>query len=283
MNKDNEYYLKPKKLFSQNFLIDQNIAKKIANSLVPTINDCIIEIGCGSGSLTKFLLEKKCKVIGTEIDRDAIGILNKLFPIQMYSNFSLIQMDILKIEIKRLLSELSYNKDFKFFVAGNLPYRITSEIFFWLFNQKKNIKQAVLMVQKEVARRMVAKPRTKEYGILTVAMELSGNCKILFDVPPTCFEPQPKVTSSVISMEFNGTIDVQDFSDIMELVRASFNHRRKTLKNGLMDYLNKILDFDKKKISNFIIENNVNYFKKRAEELTTNDFIKLKNLVYKLK
>lgn len=220
MNKEQEYYLKPKKLFSQNFLIDRNIAKKITSAIKAGEEDCIIEIGCGSGSLTQFLLEKKTRLIGTEIDRDAIIILNKKFPQSNYPNFNLYNKDILKISLPTLLNDFSYSEDFKFIVTGNLPYKISSEIFFWLYHQTKNVKNAVLMVQKEVAQRLTAKPRTKEYGILTIAMELAGQCKILFDVPPTCFEPQPKVMSSVIRMDFNVNLKNIDFSNVMELVRS---------------------------------------------------------------
>ncbi|MBI5325246.1 MAG: ribosomal RNA small subunit methyltransferase A [Ignavibacteriae bacterium] len=278
MNEQSEYYLKPKKLFSQNFLTDQNIARKIAGSLPVNSNDLIIEIGCGGGSLTKFLLEKKCRLIGTEIDRDAIVILNKKFPQKDYPDFYLLNKDILKINLQDILTDYKLG-DYKFLITGNIPYKISSEIFFWLYHQSKYINKVVLMVQKEVAHRLTASPRTKDYGILTIAMELTGSCKLLFDVPPTCFNPQPKVFSTVLEMEFNKSINMDEFSNVMEIVRTGFNQRRKTLRNSLNEYLNKKLNYDKEKISKLIFEYDEIYFKRRAEELKTEDFIKLKNLI----
>ncbi|OGU13499.1 MAG: ribosomal RNA small subunit methyltransferase A [Ignavibacteria bacterium GWB2_35_12] len=279
MNKQSEYYFKPKKLFSQNFLIDQNIAKKIASSIHSNEDDYIIEIGCGTGSLTKYLLEKKSTLIGTEIDWPAIEILSKIFPKKTFPNFILLNQDILQIGLSELIQKHNLPKSYKFLIAGNIPYKISSEIFFWLFHQSKNIKNAILMIQKEVAQRLTANPRTKEYGILTIAMELVGNCKSLFDVPPTCFHPRPDVTSTVIEMTFNKTIEVQYFRNVMVIVRTAFNQRRKTLRNSLMNVFKKKFKSDKEKISKFIFENNDKYFKKRAEELTTEDFIGLYKLI----
>lgn len=283
MNKQSEYYLKPKKLFSQNFLVDQNIARKIASSIQTNEEDYIIEIGCGTGSLTQYLLEKKSKLIGIEIDRDAIEILNKKFPKRTYPNFALLNQDILQIGVSNIIQEYKLPEDFNFQIFGNIPYKISSEIFFWLFHQSRYVKKAILMVQKEVAQRLSGKPRTKEYGILTVAMELVGSCKPLFDVPPTCFHPKPDVTSTVIEMTFDKTIDDLYFRDVISLVRTAFNQRRKTLRNSLMSELDKKFKSDKEKISKFIIDNSEKYFKKRAEELTTDDFMNLHSLINNMK
>ena len=283
MNKQSEYYLKPKKLFSQNFLIDQNIARKIASSIHTNEDDFLIEIGCGTGSLTKHLLEKESTLIGTEIDRSAIEILNKKFTKNTFPKFILLNQDILQIGLSDLIQTNNLPECFKFHIAGNIPYNISSEIFFWLFHQAKNVKKAILMVQKEVAQRLSAKPRTKEYGILTIAMELVGTCKHLFDVPPTCFHPRPDVTSSVIEMTFSKTIDDIFFRNAMELVRSAFNQRRKTMRNSLMNLLEKKFKSNKEKISKFIFDNSEKYFIKRAEELTSDDFITLYNLIDKMK
>ncbi|MCL5991728.1 MAG: 16S rRNA (adenine(1518)-N(6)/adenine(1519)-N(6))-dimethyltransferase RsmA [Bacteroidetes bacterium] len=283
MNKDSEYYLKPKKLFSQNFLIDNNIARKIASFIQTHDDDIIIEIGCGTGSLTQYLLEKGTTLIGTEIDRQAIGVLNKKFPKQKFPNFILLNRDILQISLSDLILKYNLPGTFKFCIAGNIPYKISSEIFFWLFHQSKYIDKSYLMIQKEVAQRLTAKPRCKEYGILTIAMELAGRCKTLFDVPSTCFHPRPDVTSTVIEMTYDKAIEVQYFKDVMCLVRTAFNQRRKTLRNGLMNLLEKKFKSDKEKIGKFIFVHSEIYFKKRAEELTTDDFITLHNLINNMK
>ncbi len=270
--------IKPKKSFSQNFLIDNNIAKKIVASLNLESGDIVIEIGCGTGALTKYLLEKKIILIGIELDKNAFGVLSYKFPAETFQNFHLLNKDILSINLKDYISQNKINSKVK--IIGNIPYSISSRIFFWLFEQAEHIDNAVIMVQKELAERLTAKPKTKDYGILTIALQLTGSAKKLFDVPPECFYPKPSVTSSIIDIKFReNPVKDDNFKKIMKFVRAAFSQRRKTLKNSLNNYF-----CDKSKINyQQIIDdaslNRLNYFSQRAEELSKDDFIEFYNFL----
>ena len=279
----NHNSIQPKKSLGQNFLKDKNIASKIVNSLNCENNDNVVEIGPGTGALTDLLLKLPIKLTGVEIDKKAIEILNKKYS-QKYTNFNLIHSDILKFSLNDIKtdSEKIENQGFK--VIGNIPYYLSSEIFFWLFEQKHLIKKSILMVQKEVAKRLSAAPRTKDYGILTVATNLIGSSKILFDVSPTCFFPQPKVTSSIIEINFtNNNIETSEFKSIMKLVRAAFNQRRKTLRNSLTNYINDNIKLNLNDVVAAAEKSGIDYFHKRAEELSSEDFVKFFHFFQTLK
>lgn len=246
--------IKPYKSLGQNFLTDMNIRKKIVDSIDIEKDDYVIEIGPGTGALTELLLEHDIQYLGIELDKRAYEIIKKLT--DRKSNSEVINQDILEAN-----SDI-FTKNSK--VIGNLPYYITSSIIFKLLEANEKPQCAVFMVQKEVAHRINGKINTKENGILSIAISLLGNAEILFDVSPNCFYPKPKVWSSVIKITFERDID--NFKDIMKLVKMGFNQRRKTLSNSVKPYLGEI--------NTSGLEDTL---KKRAEQLSANDFINLFN------
>jgi 16S rRNA (adenine1518-N6/adenine1519-N6)-dimethyltransferase len=256
----------PKKSLGQNFLHDQNIARKIAAALDIQDNDVVIEIGPGTGNLTKFLLEHGVPIYAVEIDKRAIAVLEDEFSDE---NLNIIHKDILDFDLKGFAK--IENRNIK--IIGNLPYYISSQIIFYIFDNAELVEKAIFMLQKEVARRICSNPRSKDYGILTVAAELSSSPRILFDVSPKCFYPEPKVWSSIIQFDFSEQIVSRDkYKKTMELVRTAFNQRRKTMKNSLKKYveMKTNLTFDQ------YIENADESLKKiftqRPEELSANEF-----------
>ncbi len=267
----------PLRKYSQNFLIDKNISKKIVDSLQFNDNDTILEIGPGTGALTAQLLKTKCNIVAVEIDKRAIALLIEKFPKNLYPDFNLIEGDIRDFSLAGLISKK--NQDSKLKIIGNLPYSVSSDIFFWLFDNSEFIDLAVIMVQKEVGERLTAKTRTKSYGILTISAGLKCWVKKLFDVPPNCFYPKPDVMSSIIEMKFSNIDSVSNdkFKAIMKIVKMAFNQRRKMLKNSLSSILKK----DEVNIKSF--ENNKSlepFLSKRPEELTDRDFIFLTDILF---
>lgn len=270
--------LKPKKSLGQNFLTDKNIAKKIVDALETHRDDIVIEIGPGTGSLTEFLAEKKCKLFLIEIDSRAIDILKKKF--DKFQHIKIIKGDFSEINFMQFpfensyssqnINEFSENNRNKIKVIGNIPYYLTSQVLFKLFEFADLIDIAVLTIQREVAQRVVALPGNKTYGILSIAAKISAETQILLDIPPSCFFPPPKVYSSVIKLIFNRKFTKFEFEQIMILVKKAFNQRRKVLRNSLKDELSLIECFnvlnDK---SDYSIKK---YFDKRPEELSYLDF-----------
>ncbi len=249
--------LKPLKRFGQNYLTDQNILRKIAEEISPKPEDNLIEIGPGTGALTKYLFEKDPALTAVEIDRRVIDELSMKFP-----GLDLIQSDFLDLD----LSEFYKRKSKKIRVAGNIPYNLTSPIIFKLIESNQLIEDAVLMVQLEVARRMTAKKGTKDYGILAVLLSHFTKTWICFKVSRNVFYPKPKVESTVVHIYFKNEI----FKDIekkifISLVKQSFGKRRKTLKNSLGNSIFASVN---------LAGSNIN-LSKRAEELDTEDFITL--------
>ncbi|MDQ1267166.1 MAG: rRNA (adenine1518-N6/adenine1519-N6)-dimethyltransferase [Bacteroidota bacterium] len=280
--------IKPKKSLSQNFLRDKNIARKIVEAADIKDDDTVIEIGPGTGALTEILLTKNIKLIAIEIDNRAIDYLSEKFPVSVYPNFTLIHSDIREYRIPPLQKggrgDLSSSPplqkggrgDLKYKIIGNLPYNISSDILFWIFENSDVIDSAVIMLQKEVARRLSAKPRTKDYGILSVAAGLAGNSKTAFDVSPGCFYPKPEVTSSIVVINLNYTESIfTEYKDIMKLVKAAFGQRRKVLSNSLRCYLSDISTLDYHSVLLKCKEDIFDLSSKRAEELSKEDFINL--------
>ena len=264
--------IQPKKSLGQNFLVDRNIAQKIVNAIDLAEGDTIIEIGAGTGSLTSLLLNTEAHIISVEIDNRACEVLKTTFPIDKYPNFTLINENFLKLSISKFSQE---NKKLK--VIGNIPYNLSSEIFFKLFESHNVISSAVLMIQKELAQRLVSPPGNKQYGILSIALKLVGEGKMLFDVNPGCFIPQPKVTSTVIKFTFKNDNQNHDYFDIMKLVRLAFNQRRKMLRKSLEMYVKSHFEnSDQPAIPDSVKK----YFNLRAEQLSVDDF---KTIFYSLK
>ena len=221
--------MKAKKSLGQNFLIDNNIKKKIGASIPAKKNDLIIEIGPGQGALTKELKMKNCQIICYEIDEDMRPILAPLENDLVKVNY----IDILEAKIKKDIENIEYNN---LYVVGNLPYYITTKIIKKLINEDLNAEQMIFMVQEEVADRFTALPNTKDYGSITLYFKYFFNLEKLFRVSKHCFNPVPKVESAIIA--FRKRVDILDVDKdkYFKLITDSFKMKRKTLKNNLSNY-----------------------------------------------
>lgn len=218
---------KTKKSLGQHFLTDNNVIFKILKSIDAEDGDRVIEIGPGTGALTKWMAKSISDLHVIELDKRAVEVLQKEI-----DTITIHQQDVLKVNWTEIVDPKKKNV-----VVGNLPYYITSPILFDLLENRKHFSEAVLMMQKEVAERLVAKPSTKEYGIMSVQTQLFCTPEILFDVAPGSFSPPPRVNSSVIKLKFDRP-DLP-FSDetSKSVVRTAFNQRRKKLSNSLKPIL----------------------------------------------
>ncbi|NBH26176.1 16S rRNA (adenine(1518)-N(6)/adenine(1519)-N(6))-dimethyltransferase RsmA [Lachnospiraceae bacterium] len=219
------------KKFGQNFLVDANILNKIVDSADIYKDDCVIEIGPGIGTLTQYLAESTGKVIAVEIDKNLIPILNET--LSGYENVTIINGDILKTDINKLVCERNQGRPVK--VIANLPYYITTPIIMGLFESHVPLSSITIMVQKEVADRIQSGPGTKDYGVLSLAVQYYARPEILMQVSPACFMPRPNVGSAVIRLVKyeEPPVTVENERKLFALIRAAFNQRRKTLANAL--------------------------------------------------
>lgn len=219
------------KKFGQNFLIDTHVLEKIISAAGITKNDCVLEIGPGIGTMTQYLAENAGHVVAVEIDRNLISILKET--LADYDNVTVINEDILRVDIKALAEEYNGGKPIK--VVANLPYYITTPIIMGLFESGVPIDNITVMVQKEVADRMKEGPGSKDYGALSLAVQYYAEPEIVANVPPNCFIPRPNVGSAVIRLTRHKEmpVEVKDPALMFKIIRASFNQRRKTLQNGL--------------------------------------------------
>lgn len=219
------------KKFGQNFLIDTHVLEKIIAAAGVTKEDCVLEIGPGIGTMTQYLAEHARQVIAVEIDKNLIPILGET--LEEYTNVTIINEDILKIDIKSLAEQYNGGRPIK--VVANLPYYITTPIIMGLFESNVPIDNITVMVQKEVADRMQEGPGSKDYGALSLAVQYYAKPEIVANVPPNCFIPRPSVGSAVIRLTRHREMPVQvkDPELMFKIIRASFNQRRKTLQNGL--------------------------------------------------
>ncbi|MBR3824256.1 MAG: 16S rRNA (adenine(1518)-N(6)/adenine(1519)-N(6))-dimethyltransferase RsmA [Lachnospiraceae bacterium] len=226
-----KYNFNFQKKFGQNFLIDTHVLEKIMDSAEITKEDCVLEIGPGIGTMTQYLAERAGHVVVVEIDKNLIPILEET--LSAYDNVTIINNDILKVDINKLVDELNDGKPIK--VVANLPYYITTPIIMGLFESHVPIKSITIMVQKEVADRMQVGPGTKDYGALSLAVQYYAKPQIVANVPPNCFIPRPNVGSAVIRLTRyeKPPVEAADEKKMFALIRASFNQRRKTLVNGL--------------------------------------------------
>jgi 16S rRNA (adenine1518-N6/adenine1519-N6)-dimethyltransferase len=257
--------MKPLKRFGQNYLTDKNILQKIADEINPKFEDTIIEVGPGLGALTELIYPKVQKLTAVEIDKRVIENLQMKFP-----DLNLISKDFLVVNLEQLLNLDTKIRTSAFRIVGNIPYNLTSPIIFKLIEARKFISDAVFMVQYEVAKRMTALPRTKDYGIFSVLISAFSNIELCFKVSPNVFYPKPKVFSAVVHLYFNETENViTDDKLFIKVVKSCFSKRRKTLKNSLGSSIFANINFTGCKID----------FSKRAEELLLNDFITLTNFI----
>ena len=226
-----KYHFNFQKKFGQNFLIDTTVLDRIISSAEITKEDCVLEIGPGIGTMTQYLAERAGSVVAVEIDKALIPILEET--LQDYDNVTVINDDILKVDINRLVEEKNGGRPIK--VVANLPYYITTPIIMGLFESRVPLKSITIMVQKEVADRMQVGPGTKDYGALSLAVQYYAKPEIVANVPPNCFIPRPNVGSAVICLTRyeEPPVQVKDEKKMFALIRASFNQRRKTLVNGL--------------------------------------------------
>lgn len=262
------------KKFGQNFLIDDHVITKIINAAEITKDDLVLEIGPGIGTMTQYLAESAGKVIAVEIDKNLIPILGET--LAEYDNVTVINEDILKLDINRLVEEENDGKPIK--VVANLPYYITTPIIMGLFESHVPLQSITVMVQKEVADRMQVGPGSKDYGALSLAVQYYAKPYIAANVPPNCFIPRPGVGSAVIRLTRyeEPPVMVKDESLMFKLIRASFNQRRKTLQNGIAN--SPELPYSKAQVEKALekmgLAANV-----RGESLTLAEFAKLSDTI----
>ena len=250
-----------KKSLGQNFLKDKNIIKKIADSINHTEEDLIIEIGPGAGALTKELVKKKSEVICFEIDTRLKEILEQINS----EKLTIIFKDFLSIKINEYIDQNKYKN---LYFVGNLPYYITTAIIKKIVKES-NPYEITIMVQKEVADRFSAKPGTKDYSSISIFLQYNFDIERVCNVSKTCFEPVPKVDSSVIKFKRNKKISANDEEKFYKLIKDSFTQKRKNLRNNLKGYdLNKIQAILKKYDKDLTA---------RAEQLSIEEFVDISN------
>ncbi len=227
----NKYNITANKNFGQNFLIDENVVENIVMSSEVNKNDLVIEIGPGLGTLTSLLLEKAGKVICVELDKKMLEILNDRF--SLYNNFELINDDILKVDLKALISNNSQFENVK--VVANLPYYITTPIIMKLLENKLDLRSITVMVQKEVAQRLVETPGGKDTGAITYSINYYTDPELVLDVSKDSFIPSPKVDSAVIKLNIlkQPKIQVTNEELFFKVIKCAFMQKRKTLVNSL--------------------------------------------------
>ena len=262
------------KKFGQNFLIDTHVLDKIIAAAEITKDDFVLEIGPGIGTMTQYLAQAAGKVAAVEIDKALIPILGDT--LSAYDNVMIINEDVLKVDIQKLVEEENGGRPVK--VVANLPYYITTPIIMGLFEKHVPIESITVMVQKEVADRMQVGPGTKDYGALSLAVQYYASPYIVANVPPNCFMPRPKVGSAVIRLTTydNPPVEVDDEKLMFRIIRASFNQRRKTLANGLKNAAD--LDIPKELIAESI-ESLGHGPSVRGEALTLEEFAALSNYI----
>ena len=262
------------KKFGQNFLIDTHVLDKIIAAAEITKDDFVLEIGPGIGTMTQYLAQAAGKVAAVEIDKALIPILGDT--LSAYDNVMIINEDVLKVDIQKLVEEENGGRPVK--VVANLPYYITTPIIMGLFEKHVPIESITVMVQKEVADRMQVGPGTKDYGALSLAVQYYASPYIVANVPPNCFMPRPKVGSAVIRLTTydNPPVEVDDEKLMFRIIRASFNQRRKTLANGLKNVAD--LDIPKELIAESI-ESLGHGPSVRGEALTLEEFAALSNYI----
>ena len=269
-----KYNFNFQKKFGQNFLIDEHVLDKIIRAAEITKDDYVLEIGPGIGTLTQYLACAAREVTAVEIDRALIPILEDT--LKEYDNVSIINEDILKVDIAALAKEKNGGRSIK--VVANLPYYITTPIIMGLFESHVPLESITVMVQKEVADRMQVGPGTKDYGALSLAVQYYAEPYIVANVPPNCFMPRPAVGSAVIRLTRHQKppVEVMDEKLMFRLIRASFNQRRKTLANGLKNSGELNLS---KEVITAAIEKLGKGSSVRGEALDLEEFARLTNII----
>lgn len=262
------------KTLGQNFLIDKNVLDKIVSASELNENSCVLEIGPGAGTLTRRLAETGARCTAVEIDKALLPILGET--LAGFDNFNLINSDILKVDLKKLINDEFDNKPFH--VIANLPYYITTPIIMRILENRLPVVSMTLMVQKEVADRMCATCGSKEYGALSVAVQYYTIPTVICRAEPHCFIPQPKVASSVVHLKVSATptVTVSDEKKFFAIVKSSFGQRRKTLLNALSKspYFSANKDSVRSALVQMGVDENI-----RGEKLSISQFAKLSELL----
>ena len=273
-----KYQFNFQKKYGQNFLIEPQVLETNVDAAHIQADDCVLEIGPGIGTMTQYLAEQAREVVAVEIDKALIPILQDT--LSEYPNVTIINEDILKVDLEKLVKEKNDGRPVK--VVANLPYYITTPIIMQLFESHVPLHSITIMVQTEVAQRMQVGPGTKDYGALSLAVQYYSRPEIITHVPPTCFIPRPNVGSTVIRLTRyeKPPVEAADESFLFSLIRASFNQRRKTLVNGLSNASG--LNLSKAQITEALeqmgLPANV-----RGETFTLEQFARLSELLYRKK
>lgn len=273
-----KYQFNIQKKYGQNFLIEPRVLETIVDAAQIQADDCVLEIGPGIGTMTQYLAEQAREVVAVEIDKALIPILQDT--LSEYPNVTIINEDILKVDLEKLVKEKNDGRPVK--VVANLPYYITTPIIMQLFESHMPLHSITIMVQTEVAQRMQVGPGTKDYGALSLAVQYYSRPEIITHVPPSCFIPRPNVGSTVIRLTRyeKPPVEAADEGFLFSLIRASFNQRRKTLVNGLSNASG--LNLSKVQVTEALeqmgLPANV-----RGETFTLEQFARLSELLYRKK
>lgn len=273
-----KYQFNIQKKYGQNFLIEPQVLETIVDAAQIQADDCVLEIGPGIGTMTQYLAEQAREVVAVEIDKALIPILQDT--LSEYPNVTIINEDILKVDLEKLVKEKNDGRPVK--VVANLPYYITTPIIMQLFESHVPLHSITIMVQTEVAQRMQVGPGTKDYGALSLAVQYYSRPEIITHVPPSCFIPRPNVGSTVIRLTRyeKPPVEAADEGFLFSLIRASFNQRRKTLVNGLSNASG--LNLSKAQVTEALeqmgLPANV-----RGETFTLEQFARLSELLYRKK
>lgn len=267
-----KYHFNFQKKFGQNFLIDTHVLEKIIDAAQITKEDCVVEVGPGIGTMTQYLAENAGHVVAVEIDKALIPILKDT--LSAYDNVEVINEDILKVDLQKLVEEKNGGRPVK--VVANLPYYITTPIVMGLFESQLPLCSITIMVQKEVAERMQAGPGSKDYGALSLAVQYYASAEVIANVPQNCFIPRPSVGSAVIRLTRYSAppVNVRDEKLMFAIIRASFNQRRKMLANGLGNAAE--LPFGKEEVRSALISMGLSE-NIRGEAMTLAQFAELSN------
>ena len=273
-----KYHIKANKSLGQNFLISNEVVEKIVDCGNISKDDLVIEIGPGLGTLTKELLEKAGKIVAIELDKKMLSILKDRF--SLYHNFSLINKDVLKVDLNKLIKEEKEKNGFKRAkIVANLPYYITTPIIMKLLEEKLDLESITVMIQKEVADRLVAIPGSKDTGAITYSVYYYSEAESVLEVPNNSFIPEPEVTSKVIKLNIRKEtpVEVKSRKVMFRIIKCAFMQRRKTLLNALVNakvFLNK--EEGLKVLQELNLDENI-----RAEKLNLQNFADITNKILK--